>query len=212
LNHTYGSPGRGNAEVMQSRPAFFVITALVVVGAVAGIDLMSAAADGSAYSFSPCSYSVRLQTNYVQSNGSLTTTAFLIAQGATAKVCITYSLDGAPVTLTAGPLACGPHRSADGSVAEGCPGDLTVVSSAPLRDGSDGANVTVAYVLRASENAGGVYWFWVDCGEVFPLAVGAPPSSLTFPIIPGCVYEPNAPSRGSVTGISDLGVAMVRVD
>jgi len=77
---------------------------------------------------------------------------------------------------------------------------------------SSGPNVTIAYVLRASENAEGVYWFWVDCGEFFPVAVGVPPSSLTFPIIPGCVYEPNALGRASVTGTSNMGVTTVRVD
>jgi hypothetical protein len=69
----------------------------------------------------------------------------------------------------------------------------------------------MAYTLRASEDAEGVFWFWVDCGELFPVSVGLSQSSLTFPIIPGCVYEPNAPSGGYVTGVSNMSVEMIRV-
>ena len=200
------------AEKMQRDPAVFVIVALVVVGAVAGLDLVSTAAEGQGFSVSPCSDYARVRTSYDQSNNTLTTTAFLISPGTTAEVCIAYALKGtAAVTPSTGPLACGHSRAANGSVAEDCTGQLAVVASAPILN-QGGANVTMVYVLRASENASGVFWFWVDCGEFFPLAVGALPSSLTFPIIPGCVYEPNAPSRGSVTGISGMGVATVRVD
>ena len=69
----------------------------------------------------------------------------------------------------------------------------------------------MAYTLQAPKNADGVYWFWVDCGAVFPIAVGPLPYSLVFPIIPGCVYEPGAPAGGVVSGVSNLGVASVPV-
>ena len=42
-------------------------------------------------------------------------------------------------------------------------------------------------------------------------AVGKLPSSLVFPIIAGCVYEPDALGIGSVIGVSNLGVASVPV-
>ena len=197
---------------MQKGTAAFVIVALVVVGMAGGLDLTSKEAEGPSYSFAPCSDSARLRTSYDQSNNTLATTTLLIAPGATAEVCITYSSDEAAVTPSTGPLACGLSKSANGSLVEDCSGELTVVASAPLANGAGGRNITVLYVLRASQNAGGVHWFWVNCGEFFPIAVGARPSSLTFPIIPGCVYEPNAPGRGALTGISNMTVAMVRVD
>ena len=205
-------PDEGGPEDMLRNTAVFVAVALVVVGGVGCLDLGLTAAKGSASIFSPCSDSIRLRTIYDQSNETLATTTLLIAPGSTAKVCITYSLEGwAAATPSAGPLACGPSRSANGSLVEDCSGQLAIVASALLNQ-SSGPNVTISYVLRASENAGGVHWFWVDCGEFFPIAVGPPPPSITFPIIPGCVYEPNAPSRGSVTGVSNMSIVMVPVD
>ena len=195
---------------MQKSAEAFVAIAIVVVGVVAGFDFT--AVKGSGSTSSPCSDSVRLRTYYNQSDKILATTTLLIAPGSIAKVCIAYPsiglAAGAPST---GPLACGPSKSANGTIVEDCSGQLAVVASERFLDHSSGQNITIAYMLRASEDAEGVYWFWVDCGEFFPLAVGAPPTSLTFPIIPGCVYEPNAPSRGSVTGISNMGVTLVSV-
>jgi hypothetical protein len=72
-------------------------------------------------------------------------------------------------------------------------------------------NLTVYYTLRAPMNDSGVYWFWLDCGDVFPIAVGALPTSLVFPIIPGCIYETNLQYTASVVGVADMGVAMVPV-
>ena len=196
---------------MHRSAAAFVLVALVVVG-VAGVSyLWPAGAKGSEPLSSPCSDSIRVGTSYNQSVDTLTTTTFVMAPGSTAKVCVTYISDGSAVTPSAGPLACGPSENADGRIVEKCSGQLTVVASGPVLTHPRGPNITIAYELRASEDAEGVFWFWVDCGEVFPLAVGAPPSSLMFPIIAGCVYEPNAPTRGSVTGFSGMGVAMVRV-
>ena len=199
-------------EKMQKGTAAFAVVAVVVIGMLGGLDLILTEEGESAYSFSPCSHSVELHTSYNQSNGALATTTFLIAPGATAEVCIAYSSKGAAaVTPSTGPLACGPTRSANGSLVEDCSGDLAVVASEPLLYHPSGSSFTIVYILRASENASGVHWFWVDCGEFFPVAVGTLPTSLTFPIIPGCVYEPNALSRGAVTGISNMAVGMVRV-
>ena len=197
---------------MQRSTLIFSTIAIVVVGALCGSDAGSRWGTGSASSFSPCTDSIKLRTYYDQSNQTLVTTAFLVAPGSTVKVCITYPTEGSTTgSPSTGPLACGSIGGAIGSALGVCSGQLTVVASALFLNHSAGSNVTVAYLLRASENAEGVYWFWVDCGEVLPLAVGTLPSSLTFPIIAGCVYEPNAPGRGSVTGFSDMGVEKVRI-
>ena len=204
-------PAEARPEKMPRNTAVFVAVVLLVVGTVGGLELGSTAAQGSGSALSPCSDSIILRTYYDQSNKTLTTTALLMAPGSTAEVCITYSIEGAvPVSHSTGPLACGPSRSANES--EACSGQLTVAASAVLPNYSSGSSGTIAYELRASKNAAGAFWFWVDCGESFPIAVGAPPSSLTFPIIPGCVYEPNAPGRASVTGISNMSSTTVRVD
>ena len=196
---------------MPKGAAVFVIVTLAVIGTVGAFDLGSTAAKAPSSPQSSCSDSVRLRTNYGQSNGTLTTTVFRISPGSTATVCITYPSGWLKAFIpSAGPLMCGPSETANAS-SDDCSGKLTVVASGLESGPSSGLNVTVAYTLRASEDAEGVFWFWVDCGELFPVSVGLPPSSLTFPIIPGCVYEPNAPSGGHVTGVSNMSVEMIRV-
>jgi hypothetical protein len=196
---------------MQNGVMVFLTVALVVVGALGGYDLGSTTKNGVA-PVSPCSNSASPRTRYDLSNSTLVTSVYEMTRGSTAMVCITYSLGNAGTFMPAtGPLFCGPYRAANRSIVWSCPGQITVTTSTRPFNHSNGMNITVTYTLRAPEKDNGVYWFWVDCGEFFPIAVGAPPASLIFPIIPGCVYEPNAPSSGTVVGVSNMGVTMAPV-
>jgi len=161
---------------------------------------------------SSCPDSVALHTYYTPLNRSITTDAFMMAPGSTAAVCITYHFEKAgtfiPVT---GILACGPFSAAEGNLSSGCSGQVAASTSESPLFHLAGLNLTVAYTLRASANAEGAFWFWVDCGEFFPVVVVPRPASLTFPIISGCVYEPNALGAGTVVGASNLEVAPIPV-
>jgi hypothetical protein len=202
---------QGRSEEMQRNAVVFLAVAIVTVGMFAGLDV-GAKANLSASSGSSCSNPISLRTYSVQSSESILTTVLLMAPGSTALVCIAYTFEGAGSFVpTSGALICGPYRVANGSIGRGCSGEVAIATSTPPFDHLSGASITIAYAVRSSENAEGVFWFWVDCGEFFPIAVGTAPSSLTFPIISGCVYEPNALGAGVVVGASNLGVSAIRV-
>jgi len=197
---------------MQNGVVVFVTVALIVVGALGGYDLGSTTKNGAASPVSPCFTSTSPRTEYHLSNNTLVTGVYQMTPSSTAMVCIAYAFgNGGTFIPATGPLLCGPYRAANRSVVWTCPGQITVTTSTPPFDHPSGVNITVAYTLRAPKNSNGVYWFWIDCGNVFPIAVGGLPASLIFPIIAGCVYEPNAPSRGTVVGVSNMGVVMVPV-
>ena len=197
---------------MERSTLLFVTLTLVVVFAFGAIGVGLSTIGGPESASSSCSTAVTLRTYYSPLNGSLSTDAFLMAPGSTATVCITYHFEQAGTFIPeTGTLECGAFRDANGTVASGCTGEVAASSSELSFYHPDELTLTVDYTLRASGNARGVYWFWVDCGEFFPVAVGTRPASLTFPIISGCVFEPNALSAGTVVGASDLRVGLVPV-
>jgi hypothetical protein len=197
---------------MRNRVVVFLTVALVVVGTLGGYYVGSTTKGGTVSSLSPCSNSVSPRTFYELSNSTWMTNVFQMTPGSTATVCIAYSFNRqgtfTPATV---PLACGPYRAENRSIVWNCPGQITVTTSTHPFDHPSGLNIAIVYTLQAPRNDNGVYWFWIDCGEVLPIAVGPLPHSLVFPITPGCVYEPNAPSSGTVVGVSNMGVVMVLV-
>ena len=189
----------------------FVLITLVVVGTVGAFNLESTTGGGIGSLASACTTSVQ-DTNGNRPNGTLVTSAYQMNPGTTAVVCIEYVFLKSTIFMPqTTPLLCGPYRGSNGSIVWTCPGLVAVATRTLPFDASKGESISVAYSLRAPSSDNGVYWFWIDCGEVFPVVVGALPRSLVFPIIAGCVYEHNTPSSGSVAGVSNMKVALVPV-
>jgi len=205
-------PKEGPLRKTQRIELAFTVVTLTLVCVLGGLDFGSPMGPGPPSSGTFCPNPINLRTYYNPTSGSLVTDALLEASGSTSTVCAAYHLEGAGTFIPqGGPLLCGTFRTANGSAASGCSGQIVASTSSLPFYHPVGIDFTVTYVLRASESAGGVFWFWVDCGEFFPIVVGLPPPSLTFPIISGCVYEPNALSSGTVTGSSNLTVAPVSI-
>ena len=190
----------------------FVTVILVVAGTWGGCYAGSIVKNGVASSSSSCSVPVAPQTLVELSNNTEITSAYEMDPGSTATICVTYTFDRAgtfaPSTY---PLQCGPYRAANRTIIWNCPGEVTIIPSIQPFDHLGQQSLTMAYTLLAPTNDNGVYWFWLDCGDVLPILVGASPASLVFPITPGCIYEPNAPGTAAVVGVSDIGVVMVPV-
>ena len=184
---------------------------LVVVGALGSYYVGSTMSSGPAPG-SHCSVPIGPRTHLDLPNNTEMTNVYQMIPGSTATVCVTYSFNKqGTFTPSTYPLQCGPYRAANRTIVWRCPGQITITPSVLSFDHSNHQNLTMAYTLRAPMNDSGVYWFWLDCTDALPVVVGELPPSLVFPIIPGCIYEPNAPGIASVVGVTNLGVAMVRV-
>jgi hypothetical protein len=202
-----GNPWR---QELRDFSIVFVTVILIVVGTLGGYYMGSAA--NVAAPATHCSVMVGSPFIVGLPNGTRTTSVYQISPGSTATLCVTYTFGKsgtfAPSTSS---LQCGPYRTSNRTIVWNCPGQISIRPSIQSFNHSSHQNSTVAYSLRAPSNDSGVYWFWLTCDDVIPIVVGRLPSSLVFPIIPGCIYEVDLQYSASVVGVSNMEVTTVPV-
>ena len=152
------------------------------------------------------------------SNASGTTEAYVLAPGSTGVICVSYRFQGSGdysfSTPDFGPLngssfqACGQPGSYNGTDLASCK-YLGVTALPASVEHSGPQNVTVAYMIHASADAKGLYWFFIGSCDPIVLAVGSAPSSVPGPVFLGCIMSSMAPSSEAVTGVSNVNVVEV---
>ncbi len=192
----------------------FVAVVLVVVSSLGGYYVRSATSNQTVtmYQSGPCSSPV---TAY---NATGMVQAFQVFPGSVGLVCVDYRFNSAGSYSFAppnfGPLtnsefsSCSSQNRFNGSVAASCSTIGITSSSAPSQH-SAGQTISVVYTIQVGKNASGLFWLFIGNCDPVTLAVGALPSTIFSPGFLNCVTVVGAPSSESVTGVSNINVALV---
>ncbi|MGD0396995.1 MAG: hypothetical protein ABSB26_08855 [Nitrososphaerales archaeon] len=197
---------------MRNEAFAFIGVILVVVSGMAGYYVGSSFGHGT--TVTTVSFVPEACASHVEApNVSGTIQVFQVKPASIGVICVNYQFSSTgnfSTTLYGGHSpVCMTKNETNNQYGVSC--DIELTPSIPWFYHQSGQNVTVTYLVQSDKNATGVYWFGGPCVEIMiPFGIGKLPTHLTYPFpILFCPYFPDDPSGVTVTGITDMTVALV---
>jgi len=197
---------------MRNEAFAFIGVILVVVSGMAGYYVGSSFSHGT--TVTTVSLVPEACASHVEAlNVSGMIQVFQVKPASIGVICVNYQFSntGNFSTTLYGGLgpACMTKNETNNQYGVSC--DIELAPSIPWFYHHSGQNATVTYLVQSDKNATGVYWFGDPCDDIMiPFVIGELPTHLTYPFpILFCFYDPSKPSGVTVTGVTDMTVALV---
>ena len=196
---------------MRSEAFALIGVILVIVSGTAGYYVGSSFSHGTTVT-TVSSVPERCASRVEALNVSGTIQVFQVKPASIGVICINYQFSSAGnFTTLSGRQSpvCMTKNETNNQYGVSC--DIELTPSISWFYHTSGQNVEVTYLVQSDKNATGVYWFGGSCSDIMiPFVVGKLPTLLTYPFPPlFCPYFPGDPSGVTVTGVTEMTVALV---